>query len=105
MFVLANFLVAIAEILNMILNFLIILILIRAFISWVNPDPYNPIVRFLHSSTEPMLRPLRRLLPPWRTGGIDFSPFIATLVLVFLRIVVVQSLYDYVASLKRGPFF
>lgn len=103
MFVLANFLVAVGQILDLILNLLIILILVRAFISWVNPDPYNPIVRFLHASTEPMLRPFRRLLPPWKTGGIDFSPLAVTLLLVFIRILVVASIFDYAVRLKGLP--
>jgi YggT family protein len=101
MFVLANFLMAVAQILDMVLNFGIILILIRALISWVNPDPYNPIVQVLYRSTEPLLRPFRRLLPPWRTGGIDFSPFVATLLLVFVKILVVQTILDYAATLRH----
>src|SRR3990172_8342987 len=98
----ANFLQAIAEILNMILQFMIVIIIVRAFISWVNPDPHNPIVRFLHGSTEPLLRPFRRFMPPWKTGGIDFSPLIVILLLVFIRILVVQSLVEWAFRVRGG---
>ncbi|MBI2839616.1 MAG: YggT family protein [Acidobacteria bacterium] len=98
----ANFLSAMAQILDMILQFMIVLIVVRAFISWVNPDPYNPIVRFLHSSTEPMLRPFRRFISPWKTGGIDFSPLIVIVLLVFIRILIVQSLVDWAFRIRGG---
>ncbi len=100
MFILANFLSALAQILDMILNLLIIIILIRALISWVNPDPYNPLVQILYRSTEPLLRPLRRLVPPRRLGGLDLSPMVATLLLIFIKILLIQSIFDYVAMLK-----
>jgi YggT family protein len=61
------------------------LVIIAALVSWVSPDPRNPIVQFLHRSTEPILRPFRRILPPGRTGGIDFSPILVILVIYFLR--------------------
>ena len=51
-------------------------IIAAALITWVSPDPRNPIVRILHHITEPVLGPARRLLPPWKTGGLDFSPLI-----------------------------
>ena len=60
-------------------------IVIRALLSWVNPDPYNPIVRFLTLVTEPVLRPLRKLVPPRKLGGLDLSPLLAILVLQFVR--------------------
>ena len=63
------------------------LVIVAAVISWVNPDPRNPIVQFLYRSTEPILRPFRRLLPPARTGGIDFSPILVILVILFIRTV------------------
>ena len=61
------------------------LVIIAAVISWVNPDPRNPIVQFLYRTTEPLLRPFRRILPPGRTGGIDFSPLLVILVILFIR--------------------
>jgi YggT family protein len=61
------------------------IILVRALISWVNPDPYNPIIRFLVLVTEPVLRPLRKILPPHKLGGIDVSPILAILILQFVK--------------------
>jgi len=58
---------------------------IRALLSWVSPDPSNPIVRILVRLTEPVLRPLRRLAPPHKLGGLDISPMLAILILVFIR--------------------
>ena len=66
------------------------LVIIAAVISWVSPDPRNPIVQFLYRSTEPILRPFRRILPPGRTGGIDFSPLLVVLVILFIRTFLVR---------------
>ncbi len=60
-------------------------IIIRALISWVSPDPHNPLVRALVQVTEPVLRPLRRLVPPHKLGGVDLSPLLAILILQFLK--------------------
>ncbi len=62
------------------------IVIIRALISWVSPDPYNPIVRALVAITEPALRPFRRIISPYKTGGIDFSPLFVFLILQFLEI-------------------
>lgn len=67
-------------------------IIIRAVISWVSPDPYNPIVRTLVVITEPVLRPLRRLVPPHKLGGVDLSPLLAILLIQFVRTGLVYSL-------------
>lgn len=67
------------------------IIIIRALISWVNPDPWNPIVRFLYRITEPVLRPIRRRLP---MTGIDFSPVIVILAIMFLQRFLVRILVD-----------
>ena len=72
MFVIGNFLVAVASVLSMLLSVYMWIIVIRALISWVNPDPYNPIVQFLRSATDPLLYRVRRVLP-LNFGGIDFS--------------------------------
>ncbi len=61
------------------------LVIVAAVVSWVNPDPRNPIVQFLYRSTEPILRPFRRILPPGRTGGIDLSPILVILLIFFLK--------------------
>lgn len=93
MFVMANFVAAVAQILSILFTVLYWLILIRALISWVNPDPDNPIVRILHQVTEPILEPLRRLLPAWRIG-VDLSPILAFLLLLFLDKFLVATLMD-----------
>ncbi len=62
------------------------LVIIAAVISWVSPDPRNPIVQFLYRTTEPILRPFRRLLPPARTGGIDLSAILVILLILFVEI-------------------
>lgn len=98
MFVVGNFLIAVAAIIGIILRLLTWLIIIRALISWVNPDPYNPIVVFLQRSTDPMLEPIRRRLPRMQ---VDFSPLIAILFIIFLRIFLVSSLTDMGVSMKR----
>lgn len=94
MFVFSNFLVATAKILDIILTVLYWLILIRALISWVNPDPYNPIVQFLYKTTEPILYPIRKILPLGFRFGIDISPIIAFLVIMFLKAFLVKTLMD-----------
>jgi YggT family protein len=81
-FVARQLLVALAEIVHYILWLYMWVIIIRALISWVNPDPWNPIVRFLYQVTEPVLRPIRRLLP---NSAIDFSPLIVILCIYFLQ--------------------
>jgi YggT family protein len=75
-----------------ILNIIKWLVIIAAVISWVNPDPRNPIVQFLYKTTEPLLRPFRRILPPGRTGGIDFSPLLLILLIVFIEAVLSRLL-------------
>lgn len=79
------FTAAVLDVIFAILSVIQWLVIIAAVISWVNPDPRNSIVQFLYRSTEPLLRPFRRLLPPGRTGGIDFSPLLVILVIIFLR--------------------
>jgi len=79
------FAAAVLDVILAILSVIQWLVIIAAVISWVNPDPRNPIVQFLYRSTEPILRPFRRLLPPGRTGGIDFSPLLVILAIIFIR--------------------
>ena len=102
MFVLANFLAALAKIIDVGLTLYMWIIIARAVISWVNPDPYNPIVRFLISATEPILYQIRRRLPI-NLGGIDFSPILVILAIVFLQHFLVQSLLDLARSLISKP--
>ena len=100
MFVLANFISAVAHILDAILNILSWLIFIRALISGVNPDPHNPIVQFLEKATEPLLSPIRKILP-WRLRfGIDIAPIIAFFAIMFLRQFLVRTLVDIALKLR-----
>jgi len=91
MFIIGNLLLALAKILHLILNFYMWIIIARAVISWVSPDPYNPVVRFLYNATEPVLYPLRRRLPVY-FGSIDFSPMILLLIILFLDNFLVPTL-------------
>ena len=92
MFLLGNLVVALARVIDVVLQMAYWFILIRALISWVNPDPFNPIVEFLHRVTEPILEPIRHLLPPLR---VDISPIIAFLGIMFLKSFLVESLIDF----------
>jgi YggT family protein len=102
MFLLANFIQALAGVLNMLLWVYMWIIIIRAFISWVNPDPYNPIVRFLYNATEPVLDRLRRVMPFLYASGIDLSPIVALVAIFFLQNFLVQSLYDVARTIRYG---
>lgn len=98
MFVISNFLVAAAKIIDIGLSIYMWIIIGRAVISWVNPDPYNSIVRFLNSITEPVLYPIRRRLPI-SFGGLDFSPIIVILAIIFIQSFLVQTLYQLAARI------
>jgi YggT family protein len=99
MFVATNFVIAVARLLDIGLNGLSWIIIIRALISWVNPDPFNPIVQFLHRITDPLLYRIRKTFPFTVLGGIDFSPVVALLTIMFLRMFVVKSLFDLAARM------
>jgi YggT family protein len=92
MFVFGNVILGITKVLDVALNIYMWVIIIRALISWVSPDPYNPIVQILTKMTEPVLRPIRKLVPPYKVG-IDFSPLIAALVILFLQYALINTLY------------
>ena len=100
MFLLSNFLIALARILDIGLSILYWLILIRALISWVNPDPYNFVVQFLYKTTEPILYPIRKILPSSLRFGIDISPIIAFLAIMFLKSFLVRTLIDLAVRLR-----
>jgi YggT family protein len=93
-----NIIMGIARVLEIVLEIYMWVIIIRALISWVNPDPYNPIVQILTKMTEPVLGPIRKLVPPYKVG-IDFSPLIAVLVIIFLQYAVIKNLYRFARSL------
>jgi YggT family protein len=75
------------------------IVIARALISWVNPDPYNPIVRFLYNATEPLLYRVRRVLPVF-AGGLDLSPLVVVVAIYFLQAFLVQSLRDLAFSIR-----
>jgi YggT family protein len=100
MFILSNFLIGLAHVLDVVLNILWWLILIRALISWVNPDPFNPLVQFLYKTTEPILYPIRKLLPLDFRFGIDISPIIAFLLIIFLKSFLIKTLIDLALHLR-----
>jgi YggT family protein len=98
MFVMGNVLLGFATVLDYALTFYTWIIIARALISWVNPDPWNPIVQFLDRVTEPVLSPIRRRIG-WRMG-VDLSPLVAIVVITFLQIAVVQSLKDWALQMN-----
>ena len=85
--------VAIARILDLAFNIYIFIVIARALVSWVNPDPYNPIVRFLHNATDPVLYRIRRLLPFLQVGAIDLSPMALLILLSVCQQVLAAFLY------------
>ena len=99
MFVASNIVLAVARLLEIVLWAYFWMIIARAVLSWVNPDPYNPIVRFLHRATEPVLRPIRERLPTFQMG-LDLSPMVVMLAIYFLESFLIGSLRDLALSLR-----
>jgi YggT family protein len=98
MFMISNFLFALAKLVEILLGVYMWVVIGRAILSWVNPDPYNPIVRFLHEVTEPLLSRIRRMIPVLG-GSIDFSPMILILVIYFLMSFLVPTLKHMAAAI------
>lgn len=98
MFIAGNFIFGIAKVMDMALSLYMWIVIIRVLISWVNPDPHNPIVRILTQLTEPVLRPIRRYMP--RGVMIDFSPIIVFMAIIFLQAFLVRSLMQVGESLR-----
>lgn len=90
-----NFLLAIIKVLELLLNVYMWIVVARAIISWVSPNPYNPIVNFLYQATEPVLRYARRIIPPIG-GTLDLSPIIVLVAIIFVQQFLIQSLRDLV---------
>jgi YggT family protein len=99
MFVASNFLVALARVLDYILWAYVWILIARVVISWVNADPYNPLVRFVYNVTEPVLARVRQKLPVY-AGGFDLSPIVVWLLVVFLQHFLVKSLLDLAYALR-----
>jgi YggT family protein len=91
MFVFGDLIVSVAKILDILLGMYKWIIIISALISWVNPDPYNPVVRFLYQVTDPVLRPIRRLIG-YRLGPIDISPLIVIIAIIFVQSFLIKTL-------------
>ena len=99
MFVIANLLTAIAQVLDYLLWVYMWILIGRVIVSWVNADYHNPIVRFLYAATEPVLDPVRRRMP-LSSGGLDLSPLLVWIAIVFLQRFLVRSLYDLAFTLR-----
>jgi YggT family protein len=91
MFILSNFLVAVSQTLDIALEVYKWIVIISALLSFVNPDPYNPVVKFLRSATEPVYKLVRRFIPT-TIYNVDFAPFIVILVIIFLQRFLVPTL-------------
>lgn len=100
MFILSNFLISVAQVVDVVLTIFCWLIFIRALISWVNPDPYNALVQLLYKTTEPVLAPLRRVIPTQWGIGIDISPILAFVLVFFMKSFLVRTLLDIAARLR-----
>lgn len=99
MFVIGNLIAAVADVLSLVLTLYTWILIARALVSWVSPDPYNPIVQFLHRVTEPVLAPVRRRLPGYGTG-LDLSPLIVIIAILFLRRFLVESLHQLAMNVR-----
>ncbi len=100
MFAVSNLISAVAMVISWILTLYMWVLIARSILSWVNPDPSNPIVRFLYSVTEPVLYPIRKRVP--YLGGLDLSPLLLILAILFLQVFVVQTLQDLAFSLTSS---
>jgi|SRR5256885_16413512 len=99
MFIVGHFLDAVAMLFDVVLNVLLLVILVNALLSWVRPDPHHPLVQLLERISDFVCDPIRRLFPT-TVGGIDFAPFIAMLLIVFLQRFAIASLRD--VALRMG---
>jgi YggT family protein len=93
MFVLANFITALAILIDSVLNIYMWIVIIACLMTWVNPDPYNPLVRFLYNVTEPVFKVVRRIIP-LPAVGIDFSPIFVVLAIHLLRLFLTPTLIE-----------
>ena len=101
MFVAGNLVIAIATILDYLLEIYMWIVIIASIMSWVNPDPYNAIVRFLRAATEPVLNPVRRVIG-YRLGPLEVSPLIVIIAIVFVQKYLIKSLFELGMKLKGG---
>lgn len=99
MFLMANFLVATAQVLDLALSAYLLILIARVVVSWINADSDQPVVRFLYNVTEPVLEKVRQTIPVV-VGGFDLSPILVWIGIVFAKRFVIQSLYDMARALK-----
>lgn len=101
MYILGNIMIGLGNVLDILLSIYMWIVIVGALISWVNPDPYNPIVRFLRAATYPLFSWLRRRIP-LAFGGIDLSPIIVIAAIVFLRYALARTIIETGYKLKGG---
>ena len=99
MFIIANLLIAVAQVLEYVLWAYMWIVIGRVIVSWIDADYHNPIVRFLYAATEPVLEPVRRKVPLF-AGGVDLSPIVVWLAVVFLQRFLVRTLYELAYAFK-----
>ena len=99
---LANFLLAVARILNFLISAYIFVVIVRAILSWVQVPSLYQLNVILYKLTEPLLRPIRKFVPPYKMGGLDLSPMILIILLIFINSFLVRSLTQYAVMLVRG---
>ena len=92
MFVLVNVLEAVIYVVDLLLTAYSIVLVVVCLISWVNPDPYNPIVRILRNLSEPLLWRIRKYLPFTYYRGMDFSPLVLLILIQLVKMIVIKSL-------------
>jgi YggT family protein len=100
MFIFANLLYAVAQVLDYVLFAYFWILIGRVVVSWVRADYNNPIVRFLYAATEPVLERVRSRLPIAAVGGFDLSPIAVWLAVMFLQRFLVQTLFDLANRLR-----
>ncbi|MBG3877503.1 YggT family protein [Desulfovibrio oxamicus] len=100
MFVFSNLIFGVARVLDAVLNLYFWIVIVSAVLSWVNPDPYNPIVRILRNLTEPVFYRVRKWIPFTYLGGLDLSPVVVLLAIQFISAVLVQSLYQFAVTMR-----
>ncbi|MDR3043177.1 MAG: YggT family protein [Desulfovibrio sp.] len=100
MFVFSNLIFGVARVLDAVLNLYFWIVIVSAVLSWVNPDPYNPIVRILRNLTEPVFYRVRKWIPFTYVGGLDLSPVVVLLAIQFISAVLVQSLYQFAVTMR-----
>ena len=100
MFVLGNIIFAIARVMDTLLTLYFWVVIISALLTWVRPDPYNPVVRTLNALTEPVLYRIRKWLPFTYISGLDLSPIVVLIAIQLVQSIVVRSLFQYAAMLQ-----